>query len=65
MTDATQSKRPTHHAYAVREGKEKNYFTRIGAAWRHKSGNGFNIELEIVPSSGRIVLFAADKKRTN
>ncbi len=58
------SKAPTHFAYYVREGKDKAYFTRIGAAWPHKDGQGFNIKLEgIMPLDGKISLrVAGDKK---
>jgi hypothetical protein len=40
---ATDSKAPTHAAYHVREGKDKSFWSRIGAAWQHKDGKGFNI----------------------
>jgi hypothetical protein len=45
------------NAYAVKErGKDKKAFwTRIGRAWPHKSGTGFNLELEALPVDGRIV----------
>jgi hypothetical protein len=67
MTDTTNSnttsKSPTHIAYHVRDGKDKGFFTRIGAAWPHKDGNGFNIQLEVVPLDGRVTLrVATDKK---
>jgi len=49
---------PTFTAYAVKDrGKgKKPFWTRIGAAWPHKSGKGFTIELEAVPVDGKIVL---------
>jgi hypothetical protein len=32
-------------------------------AWKHKDGNGFNIQIECVPLDGRITLrVATDKK---
>lgn len=48
------------NAYAVKErakGK-KPFWTRIGRAWPHKSGTGFNLELEALPLNfeGKIVL---------
>jgi hypothetical protein len=68
MTDNNQiaaagSKSPSHIAYHVRDGKDKGYFTRIGAAWPHKDGQGFNIQLEVVPLSGRITLRVASEKK--
>jgi len=59
------SKTPTHAAYQVRDGKGegKGFWTRIGAAWRHKDGKGFNIQLECVPLDGRITLRVATEKK--
>jgi len=48
---------PSHEAFSVREGKgDKSYFNRVGVAFEHKDGKGFNIDLEAVPVNGRIVL---------
>jgi hypothetical protein len=58
---STSSKAPTHIAYQVRDGKsDKSYWTRIGAAWPHADGKGFNIQLEMVPLDGRISLRPRD-----
>ncbi len=56
-TPAASGKGPSHIAYQVRdrEGK-KGFWTRIGSAWAHNDGNGFNIQLECVPLDGRITL---------
>ena len=68
MTDTnnttTNSKKPSHVAYQVRdrEGK-KGYWTRIGSAWAHNDGKGFNIQLEVVPLDGRIVLRVESEKK--
>jgi hypothetical protein len=56
---APVSKAPTHTAYHVRDGKnegDKGFFTRIGAAWPHKDGKGFNIQCDMMPLDGKIVL---------
>lgn len=66
-TDTAQSatsKAPTHVAYQVRdrEGK-KGIWTRIGSAWPHADGKGFNLQIEAVPLDGRITLrVISDKK---
>lgn len=54
-------KGPSFIAYSVSEkgeGKDKSSFwTRIGAAWDHEDGNGFTLQLDLVPvNGGRIVL---------
>jgi hypothetical protein len=67
MTDSTNnqhaSKTPSHIAYHVRnrEGGEA-FWTRIGSAWAHKDGNGFNIQIETAPLDGRITLRVAAEK---
>jgi hypothetical protein len=40
---------------------ERNWI-RIGSAWAHTDGNGFNIQLETVPLDGRIPLRVASEK---
>ncbi len=61
MTESTEpqttSKAPTHFAYHVKEStKGKGFWAKIGAAWAHADGNGFNIQIDIVPLDGRITL---------
>lgn len=62
MSDANSSKKPTHTAYQVRESGSNSYWTRIGAAWAHGDGKGFNIQLEAVPLDGRITLRVVSEK---
>jgi hypothetical protein len=69
MTDSTNnqpttSKPPSHIAYHVRDTEDgKGFWTRIGAAWAHADGKGFNIQIETVPLDGRINLrIKSDKK---
>ena len=67
MTDTnTQptSKAPSHVAYQVRDRKGGNSFwTRIGSAWAHADGKGFNIQIETVPLNGRITLRVATETK--
>lgn len=60
----TVSKAPSHIAYQVRdrEGK-KGFWTRIGSAWPHADGKGFNIQLDVVPLDGRITIRVATEKK--
>lgn len=58
MTD-TAKKRPDFDAYFVPD-RENPYWTKIGAAWAHNDGNGFNIRFDLLPNSpGDIVLRVA------
>ena len=62
MTDTNNSpsasKKPTHTAYQVRDrgDGQKGFWTRIGSAWAHGDGRGFNIQLECLPLDGRVRL---------
>jgi hypothetical protein len=69
MSDNTETKTagkaPTHIAYHVRdrgEGK-KGFWTRIGAAWAHSDGKGFNIQLDVAPLDGSITLRVASEQK--
>jgi hypothetical protein len=55
-TLTTKSKSPSHDVFVVRPGREKGFWKRIGAAWPHKDGKGFNVQIESVPLDGRISL---------
>lgn len=57
-------KAPSHIAYQVRDGKgKKGFWTRIGSAWAHNDGKGFNLQLECVPLDGRITLRIANEEK--
>ena len=57
MTDETQPKRPSHFAYQVRDSEDgKSFFNKVGAAFAHKDGQGFNVLLDSVPVDGRVTL---------
>lgn len=48
---------PAFIAWHVAEKGEKTFWTRIGAAWDHKDGEGLTLQLDLVPvNGGRIVL---------
>jgi hypothetical protein len=51
-----KSAQPTHAAYVVEGDGEGAFWTKIGAAWPHDDGDGFNIVLTAFPVSGRLVL---------
>lgn len=52
----TTTKKPAFIAYAVTGEGKQAFWTRIGSAWQHQHGEGFNIELNALPVNGRIVL---------
>jgi hypothetical protein len=57
MSDQQSSNKPSHIAYQVRESEDgKAFFNRVGSAFQHKDGKGYNLELDAVPVNGRVVL---------
>jgi hypothetical protein len=54
----TQDKAPTHIVYHVVEydNGKKTSWTRAGAAWAHKDGEGFSVALNLFPVDGRLVI---------
>lgn len=63
MSNESESKRPTHIAYQVREGEDsKSYFNRIGAVWTHKDGEGFNIQLDSMPVDGKVTVRSVQER---
>jgi hypothetical protein len=63
-SEGTGSKLPSHNVYQVRDREgRKPFWVKIGAAWAHADGNGFNVQLECVPLDGRITLRVATEKK--
>ena len=50
-------RKPDFIAYNVREsGDGKGYWNKVGAAWRHRDGRGYEVHLESLPVDGRVSL---------
>ena len=55
---------PTHIAYHIGNARGgKAFWTRIGTAWAHNDGNGFNLQIDAVPLDGRITLRVITEKK--
>jgi len=67
QTGNTQSnQRPQLFGYAVRpigDGK-KSSWSKIGVAWAHKDGKGFDIRMDAFPVDGRLVLREPTEDKT-
>ena len=48
--------RPSLAVYIVEGEGESAFWTKIGAAWAHEDGDGFNLQLSCLPLSGRLVI---------
>jgi len=67
MTEEKKGSRPTHTAYSVtdyakKDGERDSSWKAVGSAWMHKDGKGFDVKLEAIPVSGRLVLRVNDPK---
>jgi hypothetical protein len=62
IATAASKKSASLIAYNVRDAGEKSYWDRIGAAFAHKSGRGFDVVLDSLPLSGRITLVVPSEK---
>lgn len=50
-----QSNRP-YAVYVVEGEGDSAYWTKVGAAWPHEDGDGYNITLSALPLNGRLVV---------
>jgi len=55
MKRKDKNQRP-HGVFVVEGEGDKAFWTRIGAAWQHEDGRGFNISLSCMPLDGRLVV---------
>jgi len=55
-----EKKAPNATAYTVRNfergGKQDASWLKIGVAWMHQDGEGFDVVLEALPVDGRVVV---------
>jgi hypothetical protein len=51
---------PSHHAYSVRDferdGKKDSQWLKIGVAFAHKDGGGFDVVLDALPVNGCVTI---------
>ncbi|NMG39764.1 hypothetical protein GRZ55_10970 [Chelativorans sp. ZYF759] len=57
-TSARPKEPPTHGVFVVEGDGKDAFWTRIGGAWAHRDGQGFNLTLAALPLSGRLVVRA-------
>ncbi|MFY0696730.1 MAG: hypothetical protein JXR11_02640 [Balneola sp.] len=57
MTTHTEKNKPDYLAYSVRSNNEgSSNWTKLGAAWNNKDGEGINIILDGLPIDGKLTL---------
>ena len=58
MSEDRPGKGPDFIAYSVRDrGNDKDAaWNRVGAAWAHRDGKGYDLSLDAMPVDGRVTL---------
>ncbi len=63
--------KPSHHlnVFSVREFEgsngKANSWTKVGVAFPHRESGGFNVELDVLPLNGRLVVLPpSEEERT-
>lgn len=49
---------PSHGVFVVEGDGDRAYWTKIGCAWAHNDGQGFNVQLSAIPVGGRLIIRA-------
>lgn len=49
-------KKPDYEVFVSQQSNDKNFYTRVGAAWNVAKG-GISIQLQALPVDGKLVLF--------
>lgn len=62
MTDTPKD--PDYVAYSVKNrGADKDAaWNRVGAAWQHRDGKGYDVQLDATPVDGRVTLREQKRK---
>lgn len=55
------AKPPSMIAWHVTEGRNRKFWTRIGAAWDHGDGEGLSLKLDLLPVNGGKIVLRAPK----
>jgi len=62
-----ENKKPTHGVYSIRVyttgSEQRSEWTKLGVAWAHRGGKGFNIKINCLPLDGELTIYPlADRK---
>ncbi len=59
--------KPDYEVFVSRQGEDqsgsdKNFYTRLGAAWKVAKG-GISVRLDALPTDGKLILFPIREKK--
>lgn len=55
---ALAKRHPSHGVFVVEGEGDRACWTKIGCAWAHSDGQGFNVQIAAIPLTGRLVIRA-------
>lgn len=61
-TKSQDNRGPAMIAWHIRKAGEKSYWDRVGAAFAHKDGSGYDVILDAMPIDGRVTLRVPSEK---
>ncbi len=56
MTSTSTNRQPGYRLYTVKSDEKAARWIDIGAAWATRDGKGFTLQLDALPTDGRIVM---------
>ena len=56
MTNPKSNTQPSHAVYVIEGDGPSAFWTKVGSAWAHNDGDGFNIQLTALPLTGRLAV---------
>lgn len=54
---------PSHGVYVVEGEGDRAFWNKIGCAWQHNDGQGFNVQVAAIPLTGRLVIRARKEEQ--
>lgn len=64
--EQSTGRRPDYIAYTVRDTRDgKGDWNKVGAAWEHRDNQGIDLQLDAVPTDGRVTLRELREERMN
>jgi len=54
---------PSHGVFVVEGDGDRAYWTKVGCAWAHNDGQGYNVQLSAIPVGGRLIIRAKKEEQ--
>lgn len=60
---STTHQQPDYTVFAVSKGEKTSFWREIGAAWKHRNGDGLNLRLDLLPLNGAEIVLRKPKPK--